>query len=342
MSKANERLLLDFEKPVAALEQRIEEIRSLADDNQIEAAEQIRQLEAKANDLREEIFRQLTPIERLQVARHPRRPSTLDYVQTICDDWFELHGDRHGQDDTALVGGLAKLNGHPVIIVGHQKGRDTKDNIARNFGMPNPAGYRKALRLMQHANRFGLPILTFIDTPGAYPGVAAEERGQGEAIAVNLQAMFEFEVPIIATVIGEGGSGGALAIGIGDRLLMLEHAVYSVISPEGCAAILWKDAKKAPQAAEALRITAQDLQQMGIADGIVEEPLGGAHRAPREAATLLRQALVTTLDELSAYSGVQLKEHRYAKFRQMGVFLDQPLPALPADTSSEEENGSYA
>ncbi|MFQ3585902.1 MAG: acetyl-CoA carboxylase carboxyltransferase subunit alpha, partial [Cyanobacteriota bacterium] len=262
MTKSTDRMLLDFEQPVAALEQRIEEIRALAEDNEIEASEQIRQLEAKAEELRREIFRQLTPVERLQVARHPRRPSTLDYVQTICDDWFELHGDRHGQDDPAIVGGLAKLEDQPVVIVGHQKGRDTKDNIHRNFGMPNPAGYRKALRLMEHAHRFGLPLLTFIDTPGAYPGVKAEEEGQGEAIAANLQALFRFEIPIICTIIGEGGSGGALAIGVGDRILMFEHAVYSVISPEGCAAILWKDAKKAPQAAAALRITAQDLLQL--------------------------------------------------------------------------------
>jgi acetyl-coenzyme A carboxylase carboxyl transferase subunit alpha len=247
MTKSTDRLLLEFEQPVAALEQRIQEIRALAEENDIDASEQIRQLEAKAEELRREIFSQLTPVERLQVARHPRRPTTLDYVQTICDDWFELHGDRHGQDDPAIVGGLAKLGDQPVMILGHQKGRDTKDNIHRNFGMPNPAGYRKALRLMEHAHRFGLPLLTFIDTPGAYPGVKAEAEGQGEAIATNLQTLFRLEIPIICTVIGEGGSGGALAIGVGNRILMFEHAVYSVISPEGCAAILWKDAKKLPK-----------------------------------------------------------------------------------------------
>ncbi|NJL97904.1 MAG: acetyl-CoA carboxylase carboxyltransferase subunit alpha [Synechococcaceae cyanobacterium SM2_3_2] len=322
MTKASDRLLLEFEKPVVALEQRIEEIRALAEDNQIEAAEEICQLEAKALELRQEIFRQLSPVERLQVARHPRRPSTLDYIQTICDGWFELHGDRHGKDDPAIVGGLARLDNRPVMVIGHQKGRDTKDNIARNFGMPNPAGYRKALRLMEHAHRFGLPIVTFIDTPGAYPGVAAEETGQGEAIAVNLREMFRLEVPIIATVIGEGGSGGALAIGIGDRLLMLEHSVYSVISPEGCAAILWKDAKKAPQAAAALKITAQDLMELGIADHVVTEPIGGAHRSPLEAAASLKVALCTYLQELSQYSGTQLREMRYAKFRRLGEVVE--------------------
>ncbi|MFS8877552.1 acetyl-CoA carboxylase carboxyltransferase subunit alpha [Synechococcus sp. H60.2] len=322
MTKATDRLLLEFEQPVAALEQRIQEIRALAEENDIDASEQIRQLEAKAEELRREIFSQLTPVERLQVARHPRRPTTLDYVQTICDDWFELHGDRHGQDDPAIVGGLAKLGDQPVMILGHQKGRDTKDNIHRNFGMPNPAGYRKALRLMEHAHRFGLPLLTFIDTPGAYPGVKAEAEGQGEAIATNLQTLFRLEIPIICTVIGEGGSGGALAIGVGDRILMFEHAVYSVISPEGCAAILWKDAKKAPQAAAALRITAQDLLQLEVIDEILPEPVGGAHRAPLEAAQTLKEALLRHLKELSALSGRELREERYQKFRRMGAFLE--------------------
>ncbi len=322
MTKPADRLLLEFEQPVAALEQRIQEIRALAEENDIDASEQIRQLEAKAEELRREIFSQLTPVERLQVARHPRRPTTLDYVQTICDDWFELHGDRHGQDDPAIVGGLAKLGDQPVMIIGHQKGRDTKDNIHRNFGMPNPAGYRKALRLMEHAHRFGLPLLTFIDTPGAYPGVKAEAEGQGEAIATNLQTLFRLEIPIICTVIGEGGSGGALAIGIGDRILMFEHAVYSVISPEGCAAILWKDAKKAPQAAAALRITAQDLLQLEVIDEILPEPVGGAHRAPLEAAQTLKAALLRHLKELSSLSGRKLREERYQKFRRMGAFLE--------------------
>jgi acetyl-CoA carboxylase carboxyl transferase subunit alpha len=325
MAKASERLMLSFEKPVADLEKRIEEIRSLAEDNELEATEQIQQLESRAAELRQEIFRRLTPAERLRVARHPRRPNTLDYIQTICDDWFELHGDRHGQDDPALVGGLAKLGGYPVVIMGHQKGRDTKDNVTRNFGMPSPAGYRKALRLIQHAHRFGLPILTLIDTPGAYPGIEAEAQGQAEAIAVNLRELFQVEVPVICTVIGEGGSGGALAIGIGDRILMFEHAVYSVISPEGCAAILWKDASKADRAAEALKITARDLMNLGIVDDVLPEPIGGAHRNALEAAETLKVALLRHLDELMTLSGRQLREQRYQKFRQMGVFAEAPL-----------------
>ena len=327
MAKSSDRMLLNFEKPVADLEQRIEEIRSLAEDNELEASEQIQQLERRAAELRKEIFLRLSPAQRLQVARHPRRPSTLDYIQTLCDDWFELHGDRHGSDDPALVVGLARLAGRPVVVMGHQKGRDTKDNVLRNFGMPNPSGYRKALRLIQHANRFALPILTLIDTPGAYPGIEAEETGQGEAIAVNLRELFQVEVPVICTVIGEGGSGGALAIGVGNRILMFEHSVYSVISPEGCAAILWKDASKAARAAEALKITARDLKNLGAIDEILPEPIGGAHRSPLEAAETLKAAWVRHLDELSALSGRQLREQRYHKFRQMGVFTEAPLAA---------------
>ncbi len=322
MAKAADRSLLPFEKPVADLERRIEEIRALAEDNELEASGEIESLEQRAAELRREIFLRLSPMERLQVARHPSRPTTLDYVQTICDDWFELHGDRHGFDDPALVGGVAQLAGQPVMVLGHQKGRDTKDNVARNFGMPNPGGYRKALRLMQHASRFNMPILTFIDTPGAYPGIEAEEKGQGEAIAVNLREMFSLQVPIIAAVIGEGGSGGALAIGVGDRLLMFEHAVYAVISPEGCAAILWKDAKKADRAAEALKITASDLYRLGIADEILPEPVGGAHRAPVAAAETLKQAILRHLHHLQTLSPAQLQEERYQKYRRMGQFLE--------------------
>ncbi|WP_017325875.1 acetyl-CoA carboxylase carboxyltransferase subunit alpha [Synechococcus sp. PCC 7336] len=325
MTKSSDRLLLSFEKPVADLEQRIEEIRALAEDNELEASEQIQQLEHRAAELRKEIFLRLSPAQRLQVARHPRRPSTLDYIQTICDDWFELHGDRHGCDDPALVVGLARLAERPVVVMGHQKGRDTKDNVLRNFGMPNPGGYRKALRLIQHADRFSLPILTLIDTPGAYPGIEAEQTGQGEAIAVNLRELFQVEVPVICTVIGEGGSGGALAIGVGNRILMFEHSVYSVISPEGCAAILWKDASKAGRAAQALKITARDLEGLGVIDEILPEPIGGAHRAPLEAAETLKQAWIRHLNELSALSGRQLREQRYHKFRQMGVFVEPPL-----------------
>ncbi|WP_041238489.1 acetyl-CoA carboxylase carboxyl transferase subunit alpha [Gloeothece citriformis] len=323
MSKSERRIfLLDFEKPLYELQTRIDQIRQLAEENDVDVSEQISLLEAKADKLRQEIFSALTPAQRLQLARHPRRPSTLDYIQAITDEWFELHGDRGGYDDPALVGGIARLNGRPVVILGHQKGRDTKDNVARNFGMPAPGGYRKALRLMEHANHFNLPILTFIDTPGAWAGVEAEKLGQGEAIAYNLRQMFSFDVPIICTVIGEGGSGGALGIGVGDRLLMLEHSVYTVATPEACAAILWKDAKKAEQAAVALKITAPDLKNLGIIDEIVPEPSGAAHADPIEAATLLKQALIENLETLSLMSPQQRQELRYQKFRHIGVFQE--------------------
>lgn len=323
MSKNERRIfLLDFEKPLWELEARIEQIRQLAEENNVDVSEQIAQLEHRSENLRQEIFGALTPSQRLQLARHPRRPSTLDYIQAIADEWFELHGDRSGYDDPALVGGVARLGGRPVAILGHQKGRDTKDNVARNFGMPAPGGYRKAIRLMEHANQFGMPILTFIDTPGAWAGVEAEKLGQGEAIAFNLRQMFRFEVPIICTVIGEGGSGGALGIGVGDRLLMLEHAVYTVATPEACAAILWKDAKKSPQAATALKITASDLKNLGIIDHILPEPSGGAHAKPLETAATLKKTLINHLEELSAMTVEERKALRYQKFRQIGVFLE--------------------
>lgn len=316
--------LLDFEKPLYELQQRIEQIRELAEENDVDVSEQINQLETRAEQLCKEIFSSLTPSQRLQLARHPRRPSTLDYIQAITDEWFELHGDRGGYDDPALVGGVGRLGGRPVVIMGHQKGRDTKDNVARNFGMPAPGGYRKALRLMEHANQFNMPILTFIDTPGAWAGIDAEKLGQGEAIAYNLRQMFSFDVPIICTVIGEGGSGGALGIGVGDRLLMLEHSVYTVATPEACAAILWKDAKKSEQAAVALKITANDLKNLGIIDQIVPEPSGAAHANPLEAANLLKQVLSDNLEDLSQLSPQQRKELRYQKFRNMGVFQEIP------------------
>ena len=314
--------LLDFEKPLCELEARIEQIRQLAAENQVDVSQEIAQLETRAEQLRREIFNNLTPAQRLQLARHPRRPSTLDYIQAITDEWLELHGDRSGSDDPALVGGVARLNGRPVVMMGHQKGRDTKDNVARNFGMAAPGGYRKAIRLMEHANRFGMPILSFIDTPGAWAGVEAEKLGQGEAIAYNLRTMFGFNVPIICTVIGEGGSGGALGIGVADRLLMFEHSVYTVASPEACAAILWKDAKKAAQAAMALKITAWDLKKLALIDEILPEPSSGAHSEPLEAAETLKQALWQNLEELSAMTPQQLQELRYRKFRQMGVFQE--------------------
>jgi acetyl-CoA carboxylase carboxyl transferase subunit alpha len=316
-------LLLDFEKPLFDLQQRIQQIRELAEENNVDVSSQIEQLETKYVQLQEEIFTNLSPSQRLQLARHPRRPSTLDYIQAISDEWVELHGDRAGKDDPALIGGVARLNGRPVVMLGHQKGRDTKDNVARNFGMPFPSGYRKAMRLMEHADRFNMPILTFIDTPGAWAGLEAEELGQGEAIAYNLREMFTLSVPIICTVIGEGGSGGALGIGVGDRLLMLENSVYTVATPEACAAILWKDAKKAPQAAEALRITAQDLKGLGILDDILQEPWGGAHANSVKAAEILRSALIANLEELEKLESSELQELRYEKFRRMGKFLGE-------------------
>lgn len=323
MSTSERRIfLLDFEKPLYELEEKINQIRELAKEENVDVSEQLSQLESRAEQLRKEIFGNLNPSQQLQLARHPRRPSTLDYIQAITDDWFEMHGDRGGYDDPALVGGVARLDGQPVVIMGHQKGRDTKDNVARNFGMPAPNGYRKALRLMEHAEQFGMPIITFIDTPGAWAGVDAEKLGQGEAIAYNLRQMFSFEVPIICTVIGEGGSGGALGIGVGDRVLMLEHAVYTVATPEACAAILWKDAKKSDKAAIALKITSKDLKELGIIDDIVPEPSGAAHSNPLNASALLKRSILDHLKTLLQMTPHQRRELRYQKFRQMGQFLE--------------------
>jgi acetyl-CoA carboxylase carboxyl transferase subunit alpha len=315
-------ILLEFEKPLADLESRIDQIRQLALENQVDVSDQIQQLEQRAEQLRREIFSSLGAMQRMQIARHPRRPSTLDYIQAMTEEWMELHGDRRGCDDPALIGGVARLGSHAVVIMGHQKGRDTKDNMARNFGMASPGGYRKALRLMEHADRFGMPIVTLIDTPGAYPGVAAEELGQGEAIAANLRLMFGLGVPVVCTVIGEGGSGGALGIGVGNHLMMFEHSVYTVATPEACAAILWRDAGKAAKAAEALKITATDLLHMGVIDEILPEPLGGAHRAPLEAAVSLKSGIIRQLDRLSQRTADELQADRYAKFRRMGVFME--------------------
>jgi acetyl-CoA carboxylase carboxyl transferase subunit alpha len=314
--------LLDFEKPLADLQERISKIRELAEENNVDVSSQIRQLENKYVQLRDEIFTSLTPAQRLQLARHPRRPSTLDYIQFMCDEWIELHGDRGGKDDLALVGGIGRLADLPVVLMGHQKGRDTKDNIKRNFGMATPSGYRKAIRLMEHADRFNMPILTFIDTAGAWPGIEGEALGQGEAIAYNLREMFRLNVPIICTVIGEGGSGGALGIGVGDRLLVFEHSVYMVASPEACASILWRDAGKSSQAAEALKITSKDLKEFGLLDEVLPEPIGGAHADPVKAADILKSALVKHLDELRNLPADRLKSLRYHKFRQMGVFRE--------------------
>ncbi len=316
------RALLEFEKPLVELEEQIEQIRQLARDSEVDVSQQLLQLETLATRRRQEIFNALTPAQKIQVARHPQRPSTLDYIQVITDEFLELHGDRRGSDDQALVGGLGRIGEQGVVLLGHQKGRDTKENVARNFGMASPGGYRKAMRLMEHADRFRLPILSFIDTPGAYAGVLAEEQGQGEAIAVNLREMFRLRVPIIATVIGEGGSGGALGIGVADRLLMFEHSVYTVASPEACASILWRDAAKAPVAAEALKITGPDLLQLGIVDRVLEEPSGGNHWAPLQAADTLKAALLEALRELSQLDERQLLDQRYAKFRRIGRFLE--------------------
>jgi acetyl-CoA carboxylase carboxyl transferase subunit alpha len=320
------RALLDFEKPLVELEEQIEQIRQLARDSEVDVSQQLLQLETLATRRRHEIFAALTPAQKIQVARHPQRPSTLDYIQVICDGFIELHGDRRGSDDQALVGGIGRIGDRGVVLIGHQKGRDTKENVARNFGMASPGGYRKAMRLMDHADRFRLPILSFIDTPGAYAGVSAEELGQGEAIAVNLREMFRLRVPILATVIGEGGSGGALGIGVADRLLMFEHSVYTVASPEACASILWRDAAKAPEAAEALKITGVDLLQLGLVDAVLPEPSGGNHWAPLQAAETLKAALLDQLQVLDQLSPDDLRQQRYAKFRSMGRFLDGAAP----------------
>jgi acetyl-CoA carboxylase carboxyl transferase subunit alpha len=316
------RFLLEFEKPLVELENQIDQIRELARDSEVDVSQQLLQLETLAARRREEIFNALTPAQKIQVARHPQRPSTLDYIQMFCEDWVELHGDRNGTDDQALIGGLARIGEKSVLLIGQQKGRDTKENVARNFGMAKPGGYRKALRLMDHADRFGLPIISFIDTPGAYAGLIAEEQGQGEAIAVNLREMFRLKVPIIATVIGEGGSGGALGIGVADRLLMFEHSVYTVASPEACASILWRDAGKAPEAASALKITGPDLMKLGIVDEVLKEPSGGNNWAPLQAGDTLKNALEKHLSELLALSPDELRNNRYSKFRKMGKYLE--------------------
>nr|YP_009396359.1 acetyl-CoA carboxylase carboxyl transferase subunit alpha [Polysiphonia scopulorum]ARW65545.1 acetyl-CoA carboxylase carboxyl transferase subunit alpha [Polysiphonia scopulorum] len=282
-------------------------------------------LQDELMQLKEHLFNSLTPLQRLHLVRQSDRPTTLDYINYIMDEWIELHGDRGGTDDSAIVCGLARLNTKPVVFIGHQRGKDTKENVIRNFGMASPGGYRKALRIMKHANRFNLPILTFIDTPGAWAGIKAEELGQGEAIAVNLKEMFSFNVPIICTVIGEGGSGGALGIGVGDSVLMLEYAVYTVATPEACAAILWKDSTKSPIAAEFLKITSSDLKLMGIVDSIVKEPLGGAQLDPAKAANYLKSQLISQLNSLLELSSDKRKKRRYNKFRKIGEFYESSL-----------------
>jgi acetyl-CoA carboxylase carboxyl transferase subunit alpha len=313
---------LDFEQPIAELEQKIESLRFVQDDSAVDISQEIARLSKKSRELTKDIYSKLTPWQVSKVARHPQRPYTLDYVAALCTDFVELHGDRAYADDHAIVGGLARFNGEAVMVIGHQKGRDTTEKIHRNFGMPRPEGYRKALRLMKLAEKFGVPLLTFVDTPGAYPGIGAEERGQSEAIGRNLYEMAGLRVPIVVTIIGEGGSGGALAIAVGDVTLMLQHSTYSVISPEGCAAILWKSADKASEAAERLGITAARLKALGLVDKVIPEPLGGAHRDPAEAAKSLKKAIADALRPLRDLSAAELLEHRQDRLVAFGKFKE--------------------
>ena len=313
---------LDFEQPIAELETKIEELRYMQDDSAVDISEEINRLQKKSQGLTKDIYAKLTPWQVAQVARHPQRPYTLDYVNLLFTEFQELHGDRNYADDLSIVGGLARFNGQSVMVIGHQKGRDTKEKIIRNFGMPRPEGYRKALRLMRLAEKFGIPVVTFVDTPGAYPGIGAEERGQAEAIGRNLYVMAELKVPLICTVIGEGGSGGALAIAVGDALMMMQYATYSVISPEGCASILWKSADKAPEAAETLAITATRLKTLGLVDKIITEPLGGAHRDHAGAAQNLKKALQDSLRAAADKSPEQLVQDRFERLMAYGKFRE--------------------
>ncbi len=336
---------LPFEKPITELEKKIEELRKFSSSQNMDVSEEIRQLEERAALIKQEVYSNLTAWQRVQIARHPSRPYFLDYVKMLMDEYVELHGDRHFGDDKALVGGLARMGEHKLMIMGHQKGRDTKENLMRNFGSAHPEGYRKALRLMKIADKFAFPIVTFIDTPGAYPGIGAEERGQAEAIAVNLREMMGLRVPIIVIVIGEGGSGGALGIGVGDRILMLQNSYYSVISPEGCSAILWKDRKRSQDAAAALKLTGQDLLELGIVDEVVPEPMGGAHRDPVITGANLKAALLRHLTEMYALNTQEILAHRYEKFRNMGAYAipseaPEPPNILP-DVEPPPEQGMH-
>jgi acetyl-CoA carboxylase carboxyl transferase subunit alpha len=313
-------MILDFEKPVYDLEEKLAEMENLSSESKMDASSEFKILSKKLEETKKEIYKNLTSNQKVQLARHPDRPYTLDYIKLIFTDFIELHGDRRFADDQAIIGGFAKLDGKKVMIIGSQKGRDTADNLKRNFGYAHPEGYRKAMRLMRLAEKANAPIITLIDTPGAYPGIASEERHVGEAIATNLKEMFDIKVPIIAIVIGEGGSGGALGIGVGNRIMILENSYYSVITPEGCAAILWKDRSRSPEAAEALKITADKLQELGIADAIVPEPLGGAHRDYEKAAENLKVEMKKMLKNFEKLSEKQIKDDRYEKFRKIAVF----------------------
>jgi len=313
---------LDFEKPISELENKINALKNFGSDKKVNLEPEIKKLEQKLGKMKKDIYSHLTDWQRVQIARHPARPYTLDYISVLTTDFLELHGDRLFADDLAMIGGFARFNGHQVMVMGHQKGRDTKENIQRNFGCAHPEGYRKAIRLMRLAEKFGLPILVFIDTPGAYPGVGAEERGQAQAIASNLMDMARIATPIVATIIGEGGSGGAIGIGVADKVFVLENAYYSVISPEGCASILWRNSVKAPEAAEALKLTAHHLKRFNIIDDVIPEPPGGAHRDPHKVALALKDTILKSLKELSSLSKDELLEARYKKFRCMGEFFE--------------------
>lgn len=316
-------IVLDFEKPIVEIQKKIDELKQMSEVSGLDIDKQIETFEKQAQDYKKELYSKLKPSQKIQIARHQERPKFLDYVNLMCDNFIEFHGDREGADDRAIIGGIAKIDGKPVMIIGIQKGSSTKENLEYNFGMPQPQGYRKALRLFQHANKFNLPILTLIDTPGAYPGIKAEETGQGAAIAVNLREMSKLNVPIIAIITGEGCSGGALGLAVADKVMMLEHAYYTVISPEGCASILWRDATKYADAAEALKITSSDLLKLGIIDKEIKEPLGGAHNNYDLIAKNIKNAVKKGFDELSKMSAKELKEKRYEKFRKMGEFIEE-------------------
>ena len=315
-------VVLDFEKPIVEIQKKIDELKKMSENSGMDLENQIQNFEKQAQDYKKELYSNLKPSQKLQIARHAERPKFLDYVDLMCENFIELHGDREGMDDRAIIGGLAKIDGKTVMIIGIQKGKNTKENLEYNFGMPQPQGYRKALRLMQHANKFNIPVVTLIDTPGAYPGIKAEETGQGAAIAVNLREMYKLSVPIVAIITGEGCSGGALGLAVADRVMMLEHAYYTVISPEGCASILWRDAARFADAAEALKITSKDLLEFNIIDEEIKEPLGGAHTNHAETAENMKTAIKNALENLSKLPVEKLREERYAKFRAMGRFIE--------------------
>ena len=315
--------VLDFEKPIIDIQNKIDELRQLSENSGLDLEDQIESFEKQAEDKKKELYSTLKPSQKLQISRHSERPKFLDYVNLMCEDFIELHGDRAGMDDRSIIGGIAKFDGKPVMIIGIQKGKSTKENLEYNFGMPQPQGYRKALRLFNHANKFHMPIVTIIDTPGAYPGIKAEETGQGAAIAMNLREMSKLSVPIIAIISGEGCSGGALGLAVANKVMMFEHAYYTVISPEGCASILWRDASKFADAAEALRITSKDLLELGVIDEEIPEPIGGAHTDYQATATALKSSISKALNELSNMSSDELRAQRYNKFRVMGQFIEK-------------------